>query len=79
MPKYRKKPIVVEAVRFNKKGAHPAIQVDGMYGHRFEVEGTQGYVRVYLGDWIITEPDGSGHYPCSDDIFRASYEEVTDE
>ena len=37
--------------------------------------------RVYLadGDWILPEPDGEHFYPCKDDIFRATYEEVEGE
>ena len=48
----------------------------------FEHESDRFYVitiheqRAYLldGDWIITEPDGSHHYPCKPDIFEATYE-----
>lgn len=28
---------------------------------------------VVVDDWIITEPDGTHHYPCKPDIFEARY------
>jgi hypothetical protein len=30
------------------------------------------------GDWVISEPDGRGYYPCKDDIFRKTYDPVTE-
>jgi hypothetical protein len=31
---------------------------------------------VEIGDWIITEPDKTHHYPCKPDIFEMTYEAV---
>lgn len=31
---------------------------------------------VVDGDYIVTEPDGRGHYPCKPDIFEARHEPV---
>ena len=28
------------------------------------------------GSWVIAEPDGSGFYPCADEIFKARWEEA---
>ena len=32
--------------------------------------------KVVEGDWIITEPNGTNHYPCKPDIFKETYEAV---
>lgn len=91
MPKFRSRPVEVEAVQWFKPGDHPAVERKPLYdlagpinnprrlGWSFEVLGKQGWSRVNPGDWIITEPDGSGHYPCADSVFCAKYEEITDE
>lgn len=80
MAQYRKKPVVVEATQWNAPGDHPAVvTVPSFGGTRFDaphVLGKQGLVLVNAGDWIITESDGSGHYPCAPDIFTATYEPV---
>lgn len=31
---------------------------------------------VEFGDWIVPEPDGRGHYPVKDDIFRSRHDPV---
>jgi hypothetical protein len=31
---------------------------------------------VQTDDWVISEPDGRGHYPCKPDIFAATYDPV---
>ncbi len=77
MARYRKKPMVVEAEQFTH---YPA---GGEWPKGVRIEGGGGpFVvtahgqRAYLeeGDWVITEPDGRGHYPCKPDIFANTYE-----
>jgi len=79
--KFRKKPVVVEAVQWFKNGDHPAVTihrnqefVEGLppYGWVDTLEG--GHI-VAPGDWIITGVKGE-HYPCKPDIFEATYEAV---
>lgn len=78
MTRYRKKPIVVEAVQFDNV---PANDPPGVFRRP---EDNSPYVvtihdqRSYLspGDWIIPEPDGVHYYPCKPDIFEATYERV---
>lgn len=75
MSKFRSKPFVVEAVQWFKDGDHPAVTSDAnVVGSGATVRGKNGLVSVSPGDWIITEPDGSGHYPCKPDVFAAKYE-----
>lgn len=72
MPKFRKKPIVVEAEQW-----FPGKAIDGVYtlgekglGWIDTLEG--GHV-VSSGDWIITGIMGK-KYPCKPAIFEATYE-----
>ena len=85
MAKYRKKPVVVEAVQWFKNGDHfrsPDVlgtkkcENCGKYMHVHGcVETLEGWHIVCPGDWIITGVNGE-HYPCKPDIFAATYEEV---
>ncbi|WP_186126407.1 hypothetical protein [Burkholderia gladioli] len=84
--KFRKKPVVIEAVQWFRDGDHPAVfqasieQAAGvtpgvpwqLCGWIKTLEG--GHV-VNPGDWIITGVKGE-HYPCKPDIFAATYEAV---
>lgn len=85
MAKYRKKPIVVEAVQFHSQHQPwPDGVIPWSQGVQNRKGGTQswGYIQtlegkmdVAEGDWIITGVKGE-KYPCKDDIFRATYELV---
>jgi hypothetical protein len=87
VPKFRKKPVEVEAEQFGGFYAtpHPAgVGMDDNSNHpergeryAFFVVTAHGHkTPIEQGDWIITEPDGRGHYPCKPDIFAATYEAV---
>ncbi len=80
MPKFRKKPVVVEAIRWSPDEPHPAVSLTAPERGSLELRGlvktAGGNAIVYSGDWIITEPDGRGYYPCRPDIFDATYEAV---
>lgn len=73
--KYRKKPIVVEAVQFFKEGDHPMVKKIGNF---FIIETLEGAHVVTPGDYIIKGVAGE-HYPCKPDIFEKTYEAVGDE
>lgn len=60
MAKFRKKPVVIEAVQLLE---------------RTEIKTLEGVMVGNPGDWLITGVAGE-QYPCRDDIFRATYEEV---
>lgn len=77
--KFRKKPVVVEAVQWFKFGDHWAVSTYNShdpdlagYGWIQTLEG--GHI-VTPGDWIITGVAGE-HYPCKPEIFEATYEAV---
>lgn len=77
MSKYRKRPVIVEAVQFDGTRANDPPGV-------FRRSGGPAYVvtihdqRVFLtpGDWIIPEPGGVHYYPVKPDIFEDTYEKV---
>lgn len=79
LTKFRKKPVVIEAVQWFKMGDHPAVKMTPDYlanGSRGEespgIETLEGKLRVSVGDWIITGVNGE-HYACKPDIFAKTY------
>lgn len=84
MPKFRKKPVVIEAVQFHVKGPlavgvcycpEPDGRTHYAVPHVHTIHKGQRVV-VVDGDWIIPEPDGQHFYPCKPDIFDATYDPV---
>lgn len=79
MPKFRKKPVVIEAVQWFPKKSNGFIGIDD-FGVEWTVmercvQTLEGPLRVSPGDWIITGIKGK-RYPCKPDIFEATYEPV---
>lgn len=86
MPKFRKKPVVIEACQFiygdDPFGVinvlEPMADVDPrssiVHGKHW-VSTLEGPLIVSPGDWIIKGVKGE-FYPCKPDIFAATYEEV---
>lgn len=79
--RYKKKPVVIEAVQFDpSSGVWPACVIpwsdarpkDMSWGY---IETLEGKMSVLAGDWIITGIKGE-KYPCKPDIFEATYELV---
>jgi len=62
MAKYRKKSIVIDAVRITRKLA---------------IETLEGIMLGDVGDWLITGVNGE-QYPCKDDVFQKTYDPVED-
>lgn len=83
--KFRKKPVMVEAVQFFAADAATQEHVNfgcpcgdneacGKCG-KWWISTLEGPLFVSEGDWIITGIKGE-HYPCKPDIFAATYEPV---
>ena len=79
MAKYRKKPVVIEAVQFT--GANWAeiqafagmdVQLDDI-AVLLKIPTLEGVMQADKGDWIIRGIKGE-LYPCKPDIFAATYE-----
>lgn len=91
MPKFRKKPVVIEAVQWHQHGDHKAVLTFGQWkekhpdqylgyavaDHAGLIHTLEGPHTVTPGDWIITGIKGE-HYPCKPDIFDASYDEAVE-
>jgi hypothetical protein len=86
MAKFRKKPVVIEAVQWGGKyGEPPCVERPGPgLEHLLPVDGLlntgiiktlEGDMIVREGEWVITGVKGE-NYPCKDEIFRATYEPV---
>lgn len=80
--KYRKKPIVVEAVRntgqnvfeigkFSEGKCRPVFTPNG---YKFSVDTLEGTIEANIGDYIIKGVKGE-FYPCKPDVFEATYDE----
>ena len=81
MPKFRTKPVVIEAVQFNGHNdaeclAFCPTAVDPVTrGPLLIIPTLEGDMQVSKGDWIIRGVKGE-FYPCKPDIFAATYEPV---
>lgn len=72
--RYRSRTVEVEASQWHRHGDHTAVRMHTT--EVGEVDGQNGSLKVYPGDYIITETDGSGHYPCTPAEFEQKYEPV---
>lgn len=88
MAKYRKKPVVIEAVQFTgqENNCEEVALFLGGYGGGLAlwkgdtkqggfIKTLEGTMEFCPGDWIIKGVKGE-LYPCKPDIFAATYEEV---
>lgn len=87
MPKFRKKPVVIEAVQFlNSHEELDALRhfIDNQdvvvsflepAKPILKIETLEGTMMAQVGDWIIKGVNGE-FYPCKPDIFEKTYEEV---
>lgn len=89
MPKYKKKPVTVEAFKYdgdlkNTNGffyVEPWAVTAFQYGIIFFKDGDcfiktlEGDMKVNVGDYIIQGVNGE-LYPCKPDIFEKTYDEV---
>jgi hypothetical protein len=81
--KYRKKPVVIEAVQWTGKNLE---EVEALGGKRkitvdpkkkLLIETMEGVMTANIKDWIIKGVKGE-LYPCKPDIFKETYEMVED-
>lgn len=82
--KFRKKPVVIEAIQFNGFGIDDnwtseerAVFMKGAEIYRDNndliIHTREGDMRASVGDWIIKGIAGE-FYPCKPDIFEKTYE-----
>jgi hypothetical protein len=86
MAKFRKKPIVIDAVQWDGLADTANNFLGDGYGTDWEYAGIGAAIRIptlegtmvgSVGDWIIKGVKGE-FYPCKPDIFEATYEAVVD-
>lgn len=83
MSKFRKKPVVIEAVQWtggnpNEVKAFTGVQATIEYRdveQTLSIPTLEGVMTASAGDWIIRGVQGE-LYPCKPDIFAATYEPV---
>jgi len=88
MKKYRKKPIVIEAVKYTgrnlteikewcpkalKKASDLSVIIEG--DRSLIIETLEGDMRLRAGDYLI-KGIANEYYPCKNEVFIRSYEEV---
>jgi hypothetical protein len=89
MSKFRKKPVVIEAIQFDgtvrgggliQDFVGPTATTDHKPNIGFIVciPTLEGEMRAQPGDWIIKGVKGE-FYPCKPDIFEATYEPVEEQ
>ena len=91
--KFRKKPVVIEAVAYHEKNGHfierwsernavesPVLEPtpENPSGMYLQIRTLEGTMIATPGDWIIKGVAGE-FYPCKPDIFEATYEPVDGE
>jgi hypothetical protein len=84
MPQFVKKPVVIEAIRYDGENMHEVVSFCGTQcAIRREpqmpvlVNTLEGSLFAQVGDWIIRGIRGE-FYPCKPDIFEETYEPVSE-
>lgn len=92
MPKFRKKPVEIEAEQFHGVGHYEAkgapyprgvcfcsagfVDAESPHAHLHTIHAGQT-VNLAVGDWIVPEADGEHFYPIKPDVFARTYDPVT--
>jgi hypothetical protein len=88
MPRFRKKPVVIEAVQFDGENSSEIFawllsDLSSPHIRKVDESGVlvirtlEGDMTAQKGDWIIQGVQGE-FYPCKPDIFSATYESVSE-
>ena len=84
--KFRKKPVTIEAEQFTEENKDRCFNFvrcnrvadrDGNGLPTLRIQTLEGEMTASLGDWIIKGVKGE-FYPCRNDIFMETYEQVLD-
>ncbi len=86
MTRYRKKPVVIDAILWNGTASGATAVIDFVLAgggtaryhdedDKIAIDTLEGTVTASPGDWVIRGVQGE-HYPCKTDIIVATYEAV---
>lgn len=90
MAKYRKKPVIIEAVQYDGKNdwelsqwskgvvySSPVLEPteNNPTGSYLQIKTLEGVMTAIVGDFVIKGINGE-FYPCKEDIFWKTYEKV---
>jgi len=80
MPKYRKKPIIIDAIQWDGDNFNEIVYnfvgiICGQKNDFLDIQTLEGVMRADKGDYIIRGIKGE-FYPCKPDIFENSYDPV---
>lgn len=84
MPKFRKKPVVIEAIQFTGRNDFAILKFCPVARDPIDtrpnliISAKEVEMLASVGDWIIKGIKGE-FYPCKPDIFAATYEPVEEE
>lgn len=80
--KYRKKPVVIEAIKWTGSNLKEIFILCGkgeftqdVLDDTLDIKTLEGTMKAQIGDWIIKGIKGE-FYPCKPDIFEATYDPV---
>ena len=85
--KYRKKPVVIEAVQWTgdngeeindfcgNNAKFTLLCINTKISYRLGIETLEGFMEASTGDYIIKGVNGE-FYPCKPDVFEKTYEKV---
>lgn len=88
--KYRKKPVIIEAIQFEDTsdriieihefmgGDTIRVNYEDKDNPYLKIETLEGVMKASVGDYIIKGVNGE-FYPCKPDIFEKTYERVINE
>lgn len=84
MNKYRKKPLVIDAVQYTNTNFQEIIRIcyeklllESPFRNTLIVKTLEGDMKLNIGDWLIRGIKGE-FYPIKNDIFLESYEAVNE-
>jgi hypothetical protein len=67
---YKSKPVYVTAEQWDGEPHRHVYMGAG----NATVQGKNGDLHIYKGDWIVEEPDNTGYYPLDPAAFAKEYE-----
>lgn len=87
MPKFRKKPLVVEAVQWTGSNYDEIMEFAGggsgnivdQRGRHLVIHTREGKMTADVSDWVVKEPNPTADrkfYPVKDEIFKTIYDRI---